>query len=321
MAYFKEQYGKRYELVLIGILAIGLGYIGYDNYNTYFNKFRTNPGSWAEFSTDEYHMGSYIKSKGTDWQAIVRADWVDSYTFRFATYPAKNYVRFSPSEWIPIKTKIMKNYVYILDRAYLPLLSVLKGMYPNGQYHDFRHKYIQSQILYWAYEVPYEDVKKQQDNPKKNGLTGYYYFDNIRKSDRVEAVKKSNHWKGKPRFVRLDPFILFNWTQDPIMGPFSVRWEGRIKISKPGKYTFMTKSNDYSDIYIDGKSLLKNPGGGGGLAGKKQTIYLEKGMHKIRVRYYESVHYSKMQFWWAPPGIEELEVVPSEVLYPEVETK
>ncbi len=317
MAYFREQYGKKLVPVIYVLIFAGLAWAGYANYDTYFNKFRSNPGSWAEFSTNEYHMGKYVKSLGSGWTAIVRPDWVDSYTFRFATYPLKNYERFSPSKWIPIQPGIVKNYAYVLDRAYLPLLDVLRSMYPKGEYSDFRHKFFPGRILYWVYEVPYSEVKKQQESPEKNGLIGYYYYDNIQKTNRKEAVKLSNHWQGKPRFAQRDPFILFNWTQDPILGPFSVEWKGFIDIPKSGEYVFETRSNDYSDLFIGGKQVLVNPGGGGGLARESGSIYLEKGRHRIKLRYYESVHYSKMQFWWKTPSSGgKPEIVPSGVLIP-----
>ena len=298
----KEEFGKKSNLYFIAFLLLLSGYIGYENYDKYFNGFAKNPGSWAEFSSDEYSMGRYVHSLGDNYIAIIDPAWMNSYTFKFAVYPYKNYVEFSPSEWIPIKAKVEKNFTYILDDTYLPLLPVFKSMYPNGKYSDFRHKFFNSKILYFTYEVPYEDVKKQQDKPVKNGLMGSYY--------------NGIEWKDPPVFTRLDPFILFNWTVDPIMGKFSVKWTGKIKIDIPGEYTFITKSNDYSDLMIDGKVVLKNLGGSGlnAVAGK---INLTKGLHSVVLRYYESLHYSKMQFWWRKPGTTEEEVVPSEVLLPQ----
>ncbi len=316
-AFFTAEFGKKAEIGIAAALLIALAYSGYYNYNGYFEKQRNNPGTWAEFSTDEYSMGTYLKNLGDDWVGIVQPDWVESYTFKFATYPLQNYVYFDPSAWIPIPSKVHKNHVYILGESYLPLVPVLKSMYPNGRYDDFRHKFYPNRILYFVYEVPHSDILANQAKAGKNGLTGSYYRDNIRKDNREEAVKLSNHWQGNPQFKRLDPFILFNWTLDPIMGPFSVKWEGFIQINNPGLYTFQTRSNDYSDLFINGKQILVNKGGGGGLASAEGSVNLSKGRHKIMVRYYESVHYSKMQFWWKPPEAAMMEVVPSEALFPE----
>jgi 4-amino-4-deoxy-L-arabinose transferase-like glycosyltransferase len=310
--YCREQYKGNLNHIIIGITAALLVYIAYDNYDQYFIKWANDHGAWAEFSTDEWHMGKYVHSLGPDWTAIVVPGWAESYTFEFMTYPYRNYVKFDPSEWIPIKAKIFKNFVYVLDTSYLPLVSVLQKMYPGGRYVDFKHKF-QNRILYFAYEVPYEEVKRYQNKEIKNGLTGYYYRD-----DHTKNLKDvNNHWVTNPLFVRLDPFILFNWTVDPILGPFSVKWVGKIKIEKDGEYLFMTKSNDYSDLFIDNKQILVNPGGAGSLTEARGTVHLKKGFHNIVVRYYESVQYSKMQLWWKPPDSDSIDIIPSEILFPE----
>lgn len=296
------QFKKSYGIILVILSILIAFFAGYENFDKYFNGFAKNPGSWAEFSSDEYSMGKYVHSLGDNYIAIINPAWMNSYTFKFASYPYKNYVEFSPSEWIPIRAKVEKNFTYVLDDDYLPILTVLKSMYPNGKYSDFRHKFNQNILLYFTYEVPYEDVKKQQDKPIKNGLMGHYY--------------NGIEWKEPAVFRRLDPFILFNWTVDPIMGKFSVKWTGKIKIDIPGDYTFITKSNDYSDLMIDDKIVLKNPGGSA-LYVMSGKISLTKGLHNVILRYYESIHYSKMQFWWRKPGDTEEEVVPSEVLFPE----
>ncbi|MFP4466604.1 MAG: glycosyltransferase family 39 protein [Candidatus Goldiibacteriota bacterium] len=308
--YARLQYGDRLNPVLLGLLVAGLVYAGYENYRDYFHGWAKDPGAWAEFSTDEYNMAKYLKELGPDWVGIVNPAWVDSYTFRFATKPYENYVKFELSEWIPIRSKIYKNYVYILDTNYLPLVPVLEKMYPGGKYTDFRHKFL-GRILYFTYEVPYSEVKKYQNKPVVNGLHAEYFRDEHTKD--LKSVE--NHWKGDPRFERVDSFVLFNWTVPPILGPFSVEWTGKIKAEQAGKYIFMTKSNDYSDLYINNKKILENPGGGG-LRSERGEIFLEKGMHNIKLRYYESTNYSKMQFWWQPPGSLEMQVVPSEVLFP-----
>jgi len=307
-----EKFGKNSGNVLIKAAGILLAGVPYNNYNEYFNGWAKDSGAWAEFSMDEYSMGRYVHSLGDGYQALVMPSWLDSYTYNFATYPYKNSVKFDPSEWIPIRAKIFKNFVYILDTSYLPLKPVLQGMYPNGKYVEFRHKYGE-RLLWWAFEVPYDDVKHYQDKPVKNGLTGYYYRDN----EKLPPKELSSHWQGRPVFTRLDPFILFNWVVDPIMGPFSVKWTGRIKIDKPGTYVFSTNSNDYSDVTVNGKRVVTNPGAGGGLKSEEGSIYLDAGYHDIMVRYYESVHYSKMQFFWRAPGGTGMEVVPSEILFPQ----
>ena len=314
IAITREKSGMKKEKIIAVVIAVFLLISGAENYDTHFNKHRKDFGAWAEFSIDEWHMGKYLRELGPDWMGIVVPGWAESYTFEFMTYPHRNYVKFDASEWIPIKSRIYKNYVYILDMNYAPLLPFLEEMYPGGRYTDFKHKFT-NRILYFAYEVPYNEVKKQQENPVKKGLTGKYYKDQGK--TREELKDMSRKWQGTPVFTRVDPFILFNWTVDPILMPFSVEWTGKIKIDREGRYSFETRSNDYSDLYINGKKVLENPGGEGRLVPANGEIYLKKGRHDIRVRYYESTTYSKMQLWWKTPDSAEWEVVSSAALFPE----
>jgi 4-amino-4-deoxy-L-arabinose transferase-like glycosyltransferase len=303
MGFAREQYGKSFtKKAMIAGLVI-LGYVAYENYDRYFVKFANNPGSWAEFSTDEYLIGRYVHGLGDEWQTMVKPAWAESYTFVFAAYPFRNYIPFSLADCVPIKSTIRQNFSYVLDETYLPLLPILKRMYPEGKYNDMKHKFIPGEILYFTYEVPYESVKKYQEKVKKNGLTGAYY--------------RGIDWKGSPLFTRLDPFILFNWDIDPVMGPFSVKWTGRFKADKSGEYTFITKSNDFSDLFIDGKLVLKNAGTGKGSPDGRGTVRLSAGYHAFELKYHESIHYSKMQLFWRNPETLDEEVVPSEVLYPQ----
>jgi len=314
--YFIEQHGLKKQGVFIAALIVLLCYMGYENFDSYFNKQGNDPGAWAEFSADECDAGQYVKSLGNNYQAIVSSNFSESYTFIFMTYPLTNFMTFDQSEHMPIKTGFYKNYVYVLDASYLPILPFIQKMYPEGKLHEFKHKFNGS-LLYFGYEVPYEAAKKYQSKTVSNGLTGYYYLDDYKK----DLKDLNNHWKGILAFQpRTDPFIMFNWTVDPIYpkyGPFSIKWAGKIKIEKSGPYIFTTKSNDYSDVYIDSKIVLKNIGGNGSVSGADGTVNLNKGMHSIIVRYYESVQYSRMQLWWRTPGAEGPEVVPSEVLFPE----
>ncbi len=302
LGYAREQYGKNFTKTVMIAGAVLLACVGYLNYDRYFDKFGNNPGSWAEFSTDEFSVGRYVHSLGDDWQAMVPPAWVESYTFRFAAYPYENFVQFSLADCVPIQSKLRKNFSYVLDESYMPLLPIIKKMYPGGKYSEVRHKFIPTEVLYFTYEVPYEAVKAYQETAKVNGLTGAYY--------------RGIDWKGAPLFTRLDPFILFNWTIDPIMGPFSVKWTGRFKAEKTADYIFITKSNDFSDLYMDGKEVLKTNGEGKGAPDGRGSAHLSAGFHTIQLRYHESIHYSKMQFYWRNPETGDEEVVPSDVLYP-----
>ena len=86
---------------------------------------------------------------------------------------------------------------------------------------------------------------------------------------------------------------------------FGFEYDGYIKISKDGKYTFSKKTNDGSTLYIDGKEF--NSG---------HTVALKKGMYKISEKYFQM----GARYWnivsWEGPGIPYQEI-PANVLFHE----
>ena len=86
---------------------------------------------------------------------------------------------------------------------------------------------------------------------------------------------------------------------------FGFEYDGYIKISKEGKYTFSKKTNDGSILYIDGKEF--NSG---------HTVALKKGTYKISEKYFQM----GARYWnivsWEGPGIPYQEI-PANVLFHE----
>ncbi len=318
---FAEQKGNRKFILAILILISFFATL--EDYDIYFNKQAKNPKCYYEFRTDEALAAQFLKELGKDWHAIMMPHYHNSYVCKYILADLKTISRdstgrdtsrilttepFEPALSIPIdlskyeEKEIKKNFVYILQKEYEPIVPLLKDIYPNGQYLPFYNKYDKNQMLFFAYKISSEDVTKVSNKKLKNGLRGRYYY--------------GLNWEGSPAIDRIDPFILFNWTVDPLPQKFSVKWTGKIKIDKPGVYIFKTYSNDFSDLHINGKKILENQGlkGGGWAVGK---IDLTAGYHNIQVRYYESINFSKVELWWQKPGEKELTVVPYNVLFPE----
>ena len=83
---------------------------------------------------------------------------------------------------------------------------------------------------------------------------------------------------------------------------FALRFDGFVKIDKPGKYTFYTVSNDGSKLYIDGKLIVDNDGE----HGTKQlggSLQLDKGLHAIRVEYFQSGGSRNLSVFYKAEGI------------------
>jgi hypothetical protein len=68
---------------------------------------------------------------------------------------------------------------------------------------------------------------------------------------------------------------------------FGFKFTGYIWIGKAGTYTFYTKSDDGSKLYIDVNKVVDNDGQHSALE-KSGSIYLNEGWHSIDVRYFEN---------------------------------
>lgn len=68
---------------------------------------------------------------------------------------------------------------------------------------------------------------------------------------------------------------------------FAIHFEGYIEILVAGDYTFSTRSDDGSDLYIGGDKIVDNDGLHG-LRTRTGTVNLDAGLHKIDVLFFEN---------------------------------
>jgi len=128
------------------------------------------------------------------------------------------------------------------------------------------------------------------------------YYDNI-------------HFEGEPMYEEIVKDIEFNWTDEdnkPASSPFGVIVEGFIDIHTPGIYTFKITSDDGSWLFLDNALIIDN----GGLHAMKSATgicTLEKGAHKITIKYFDAGGGAFLKLLWVPPGDVE-EKIPEESL-------
>ena len=93
---------------------------------------------------------------------------------------------------------------------------------------------------------------------------------------------------------------------------FGFRWSGLIEVAETGRYEFYTRSDDGSMLFVDGKLVVDNDGvrpaqeRGGGL-------WLERGLHSLRLSMYEAEGEEELSLSWQPPEGEK-QVLPASVL-------
>ena len=83
---------------------------------------------------------------------------------------------------------------------------------------------------------------------------------------------------------------------------FALQLESNIKIDSTGDYTFYIRSDDGSKLFIDNKEVVNN-NGDHGVIEKNGTITLTKGIHLIRVDYYNGSGGFWLNVLYKGPGI------------------
>ncbi|UJS22234.1 MAG: TIGR03663 family protein [Candidatus Brocadia sp.] len=133
---------------------------------------------------------------------------------------------------------------------------------------------------------------------------------NVKYYDTIECT-------GTPFLSRVEKgaisFAYHNETQKPYRSPFCIEWEGYLSIPEKGTYQFATRSDDGSVVYLDGSVVVDNDD----IHAARYIfgiISLGKGMHHVRIKYFDGGGGAVMEFLWKPPGGRE-SLVPGHLLF------
>lgn len=109
------------------------------------------------------------------------------------------------------------------------------------------------------------------------------------------------------------------WWEDvekkPYQAPFSITYEGYLRVERPGLHLFITNSDDGSILYIDGELVVDNDGDHA-LRYASGSMHLEEGYHAFYLRYFDSGWGAILEVKWRPAEGEE-ESIPSTALFHE----
>lgn len=93
---------------------------------------------------------------------------------------------------------------------------------------------------------------------------------------------------------------------------FGFMFDGFVSVPEDGEYTFFTKSDDGSRLYINGDLVVRNDGTHGAVE-ESGRVRLTKGHHPIRVTYYELNGGEELEVSWAGPTFQK-QIIPGGVL-------
>jgi hypothetical protein len=145
-------------------------------------------------------------------------------------------------------------------------------------------------------KVAIDNWKQWFDSHLKPGLMGIYY--------------KGKDFS-KEMATRVDGNINFRWNSEPLSevpkDRFSIRWVGKIRIPADGTYRFTTKSDDGVNLWIDKHHLIA--GWWNDKHENNKELFLEKGLHDIRLEYFDDKGDALIQLYWNSDKISH-EIIP-----------
>ena len=139
---------------------------------------------------------------------------------------------------------------------------------------------------------------------ERNGVAYKFYEGTWRKLPSLSRMKPER--TGKTYRVSIEEMA-------NLPDNFALVMTSELDIREAGSYTFELFSNDGSHMYIDGKLLINNDGLHG-FKGRSGKVKLTKGMHKIKVEYFQAGGGRGLELFYEGPGIER-QKVPADVLY------
>ena len=125
---------------------------------------------------------------------------------------------------------------------------------------------------------------------------------------------------GEPFLITVENKLIsfdYNSASKPYRSPFSIKWEGYLMVEKVGAYQIATKSDDGSVVSIDGEIVVEN-GGFHAAQHVSGTIFLNKGLHHIKIEYFDGGGGAVMQLLWRLPGSGDEVFIPADVMFSQV---
>lgn len=113
-----------------------------------------------------------------------------------------------------------------------------------------------------------------------------------------------------PQASGVVPEITLDVPQRQDKDHFVLRFTGKLKVPKSGKYTFSTKSDDGSRLYINDQLVVQNDGLHG-MTKKSGSVNLSAGHNLLIVTYFDHSGGDGLQVLWEGPGLSQQVIAPS----------
>ena len=161
-----------------------------------------------------------------------------------------------------------------------------------------------------------------------HGLTGYYLFipeedPSLRPIDislsETQPYLKKKIYEGYPKGSLIEETtekmpINIEWHSDDkksYQSPFTIEWDGLLKIRHRCNYTFILGSDDGSALFLNGQLIIDN-GGTHGLQEKTQTVLLKPGFYRFHLTYFDQGGGAVVYLKWKYRDVDETAIPPTQ---------
>jgi 4-amino-4-deoxy-L-arabinose transferase-like glycosyltransferase len=274
-------------LLVVGLVALA-GWVGWDNYNTYFNVQANDFASWSAYSTRETILAHELNKLDSGYLTYFTPILTNHLTTQFLAPQAVEQTPFDPAEHLPFRQTGEKGVAVFVDNESFAIVDLLRAYYPELELREFGPPESGPNVLELAL-ISREQVEAIQ------GLPARY-----NRAQGPDAV---------PQY-RQDATIDFDWQQDPPQPyPFDVEWRGVLVTPLYGPYGLraLGSLSSGTEVWLDGARLL------GGEQPSERTILMARGRHDIRIRAHVA-GVGQLQLQWQPPD-SGWETIPQSALF------
>ena len=122
--------------------------------------------------------------------------------------------------------------------------------------------------------------------------------------DHVRLESSFQHSSSSQAYSGLDDRFKNNW---------GARFSGLIDVPETGNWTFYLTSDDGSELWVNGQSLVTNYGSHG-MTERSQNVLLDAGMHDFKIEFFQGGGPHGLQLSWSGPNQSKAFVPPSAFL-------
>jgi hexosaminidase len=152
-------------------------------------------------------------------------------------------------------------------------------------------------VVYSATFVRRESFKPIEVNDKKAGVNLKFYkgeFKNGKDFDAMQATETS-----QSKSIQLTQFAD---KTNKLKDAFGAMFDGYIYASEDAIYEFQTESDDYAMLQIGGETIIEANSANGKMATNYGIVPLQKGYHKINLRYFQKGGDAVLNLRWGIKG-------------------